>query len=565
MKTIVSYILISILFTGTLSAQSVHWQWARTSASPALTEGVAAAIDKKGDIYTVAGFYDSVIFASQSVHSALGPAMTQRTGACAVAKYTPTGALLSLKTPSLPMSLWHIEVDDQGYLYGAGELKTDTVQFRGVACLAKYDTSMQVVWIDTPSSANPNRLSQTYNMAMDASGYLYTVGVFFDTLLSFGPHVLHSHSRNGTFMTRYASDGTPLWATNIDPDTATSANVDCVAPDLSGHVYYGGVYLGSDSVRIGTTTLRGMYPQTLLGFVTQYDTAGHMIWAIGLQSSGTTVSNSNLTVQHIRTDQSGNVYVAGTYSGRSIIVGNMTIQAAGGEGAMFIAKISASGQPLWIKASSRGRTNGATSPDIAISSKGLIYGTAGVSEAEIWDGHLLGTDQGNSQDLSFVITLDLDGNFQCGQMLPYGGDDGSHLVTDTSGDAYIIGDYMDSTFTLGTDTMAPKPYGYENVFTARFDCPGSLTGISPLSGDHSLSVHPNPITDAAIVTYALPAGTTDAYIAVYDVPGRERHIYSVSPASAQISIPARDMGSGMYFCTLIAQGKAIATVKMIVE
>ena len=556
MRTYTALIVAFILFTTMSSAQSVNWQWARTS-SGTYGEGDAIALDSAGNIYAVGGFYDSISLGNQTIHSTGIPAYYRRIGSYVIAKYSPSGTLLSLMTTSLPITIWDLTIDDQGNQYTAGTMTTDTTQYRGVACLTKFNPSGQVLWTDTPVSI----FSQAVNIAKDPSGYIYTIGYYRGSAISFGSYSLNNLNKGSVFMARYTSDGSPLWAETIVTDSATSISISAIATDHSGHIYYGGTYLGSDSISIGGTTIHVRQPNVLASYVTLYDTAGHMMWAVALQSPG----GSGLTIQDIKTDQTGNAYVAGTYYGDSIVIGNMSIPASAGAGTLFVAKLDASGQPVWIKATSSGGTDGATVPEIAVSNQGQVFVSSGVSGTVVWDGHTLSTNQGNSQDLSILLTLDVNGNFLCGQMLPFGGDDGAYLIADRNGDACFVGDYMDSTWILGRDTLLAKPSGGENIFVARFNCPVSPAGINSLSQNSSLTVYPNPMTGIATATFTLPSSSGDAQIVIYDMLGRERRAYTLGNSDTEIQILAAGLSSGVYFCSLISDRQILSTKKVIIE
>ena len=73
------------------------------------------------------------------------------------------------------------------------------------------------------------------------------------------------------------------------------------------------------------------------------------------------------------------------------------------------------------------------------------------------------------------------------------------------------------------------------------------------------------MTGAASVTYTLPYSSTNAQIIVSDILGRERQTYPLSTSDTEIQIHAQGLSSGVYFCTLVADGQILTTRKMIVE
>ena len=562
MKNTAALILSILLFCTAGSAQSMNWQWARTSSGPGLAEGIAAVVDHSGDVYALGGYYDSITFDRQTVHNGITIPYQRQIGSPVIARYSTSGTLLYAKTINVPMVNSAMAMDGQGYLYTTGGLAIDTVNYHQIACLAKFDTLGQVIWIDTPTTRGSYTNSASYGMAVDASGVIYTAGGYAGGI-RFGADSLPD--RGGAFMVRYSSGGTALWARSVTTDTGTNANAGAAAADQSGHVYFGGGFLGSDSIIIEGTTIRISQANVLGGYIVKYDTAGHMLWAEALESPGSQTSNSGLTIHDMKTDQTGNLYVAGTYYGNQIRIGHTTASTSGGAGALFIAKLDPTGQAVWIEAAGSFNNSGAPKASIAVSNSGQIFASFGAGAPVVWDGVTLNTNQGNITDWSIILSLDLDGHLQCAEMLAAGGDDGAGLATDMNGGVYLVGDYMDSTFALGTDTLQPKPFGDENIFVAKFNCPSLINGIHTLSQNSSLDLYPNPMTGAASVTYTLPYSSTNAQIIVSDILGRERQTYPLSTSDTEIQIHAQGLSSGVYFCTLVADGQILTTRKMIVE
>jgi hypothetical protein len=86
---------------------------------------------------------------------------------------------------------------------------------------------------------------------------------------------------------------------------------------------------------------------------------------------------------------------------------------------------------------------------------------------------------------------------------------------------------------------------------------------------------PNPVSAAGVTFfYALPVGTTEAQIMIFDIPGRllfkdwldpTEERYPASGTWDLISLNGTPLGNGAYTFVLIADGKAVAQGKMVIQ
>lgn len=98
------------------------------------------------------------------------------------------------------------------------------------------------------------------------------------------------------------------------------------------------------------------------------------------------------------------------------------------------------------------------------------------------------------------------------------------------------------------------------------NAPKNTTGISESNtGDAFLSQNvPNPFTRTTEIRYQLPAGTQRAAIGIYDMNGKElRQIPLGAETKGAITINAAELQAGMYLYTLIVDGRAFDTKRMV--
>lgn len=76
---------------------------------------------------------------------------------------------------------------------------------------------------------------------------------------------------------------------------------------------------------------------------------------------------------------------------------------------------------------------------------------------------------------------------------------------------------------------------------------------------------PNPFAGSTAVRYELPEGTREAHIAITDMQGRPVALQPLAVGSSSTTISSAGLTPGMYIYTLVADGAAIGTRRMIVN
>lgn len=75
---------------------------------------------------------------------------------------------------------------------------------------------------------------------------------------------------------------------------------------------------------------------------------------------------------------------------------------------------------------------------------------------------------------------------------------------------------------------------------------------------------PNPFNQKTTIGYELPENVTDAFIMICDLTGKQiRKVSLTQKGQSQIEIQAGELSAGIYFYSLIADGKEVDTKKMI--
>ena len=286
-----------------------------------------------------------------------------------------------------------------------------------------------------------------------------------------------------------------------------------IAVDGSGNSYITGRFF-SPSITFGSTTLTigDMY-------VVKYDASGNVVWATGAGGTGSANGAS------IAVDGSGNVYVAGDFSGSNIIFGTDTLtNAFPGGPEIFIAKFDASGNALWAVHAGGSGTDAARS--IAVDGSGNCYVTGSFSSMTgITFGSTTLTNAG--QEDIFIAKFDASGNTLWAKSAGGSGSDiSSSICVDGSGNCYITGIYQSSSITFGSTTLTTTDgtlfvVKYNGSGTAQW-ASGGIAGPIDIAVDGSGNTYicGNFSGSATFGSTTLTgAGNTDMFIAKYNSSG----------------------------------------------
>jgi hypothetical protein len=194
---------------------------------------------------------------------------------------------------------------------------------------------------------------QANSVSVDSSGNTVVTGQYTSSSLNIyaanGTTVTfalgNSDTSTDSFLVKYDSSGTPLWARRIGGTGFQVCN--SVTTDSSGNIVVTG-YFGSGGTTIyaanGTTAVftLGIANASADLFLVKYDSSGTPLWVAMMTSSGQD------NVISVTTDSSGNIIVFG-----SCQTSPMSIGAANGsfpfqsDNGNFLVKYNSSGTPLW--------------------------------------------------------------------------------------------------------------------------------------------------------------------------------------------------------------------------
>jgi hypothetical protein len=302
---------------------------------------------------------------------------------------------------------------------------------------------------------------------------------------------LDNSGGNDVFVCKYTDTGRLLWATRIAG--AGSDQGIQVFGDSNGNVYVTGIYasspvtiFNSDGPSFGTLTNAGGNDV----FVVKYNASGIAQWATRI---GGTVNDSG---NSIAVDDSGNVYVVGTYISSPVTIFNADGPSFGtlthsGSNDAFIVKYNASGVAQWatrIAAAGSDQSRG-----IGVDGSGNVYfaGFYASSPVTIFNaggGPSFGTLTNSGAHDAFIVKYNSSGTAQWSTRIAGAGNDfANNLTVDTSGNVYLIGDYASSPVTIFNSGGGPSfgtltNSGGNDAFIVKYNSSGTAQWATRIAG-----------------------------------------------------------------------------------
>ena len=550
-----------LLFSTGIFAQNLNWQWVDGSNVTLNTnvEVLSVASDNLGNAviggYVVSG---NVIFGFDTIFG--GPAFTSF-----VTRYSSSGQVLWAK--ALPVSndvvVTYVATDPDQNVYATGASAS-------MLYLVKMSSNGNFVWIDSIPAAQHSKIN---NITCDADGNVYFTGTFVDANIIFGHDTLQGLTANYSpfnnyFVAKYSSAGAELWARTMRPfhhgNSGTGIG-SAMTTDINDHLIVGGQCY-ADSLNIGNLILHG--PTVDLsnglenGFIATYSTASNLVWAKMLSSDA-------INVTDVCADNLGNIYAYGSFEDSLYLGDSLLIARPFNTFNLFILKFNSQGDFLWGFTSYGTPGKGAPAPfAIASDKNGHLFISGGAFDTFYWRGDSIFYSYNNNysyNDSSFILQLDTGGHIICGATFKGGGDDANDLSTDPSGYVYWAGDYLFPEFIIGVDTLSAGQT-YEKAYLAKFTpCGEMINSIETIAVSVNLQVYPNPTSYAGIVKYSIANDVSDIKLQITDMLGRVVGLYLLKDKQGELNINTTCLSSGVYFCSIIANGNIMITKKMMIE
>lgn len=279
------------------------------------------------------------------------------------------------------------------------------------------------------------------------------------------------------FLSRFTAEGQWEWSTQLGGPGHDHAQG--LAVDADG-VFVGGGFKDSLVVPVFTgDTVVLVSKGADDALLARYDLDGNLLWAIGAGGTGSDHIND------LAVDAAGNVLAIGYFQGPVDFDPGPGVVHEGAEGgdAMFLWKVSPSGQLVWVRSwegsSSENGFAVAVGPADDCWTGGGYYGTLDLDPA---GGGTPVSAPGFEQN-AFLVHLDVDGIFLFGgDMGGYGSDAVVDLRVNAQGEVVAIGGYTEEgDFDPGPGTSVLAHIGGPDSFVLKVSASGDLMNAAVLA------------------------------------------------------------------------------------
>ncbi|HYD22520.1 MAG TPA: hypothetical protein VEB40_13655, partial [Flavipsychrobacter sp.] len=208
-----------------------------------------------------------------------------------------------------------------------------------------YAQAPSLIWANSFSSGG---VDEGRSIAVDADGYVYTVGNFNDTVdfdPGAGTYDLLSTDLNDIYIVKLSPSGDLVWAKSIG---GTGSDIPTqIILDGTGHLYITGQFAYKVDFDPGPDSTFLTANQNADVFVLKMDTAGNFVWA---NSFGGDFVDNGLALS---VDDAGNVYNVGQYTTNCDFdpdtSSTFVLTAQGSSPNAYIVKFDASGDFIWAR------------------------------------------------------------------------------------------------------------------------------------------------------------------------------------------------------------------------
>ena len=317
------------------------------------------------------------------------------------------------------------------------------------------------------------------SIKIDASGNRYVTGFFLGTAdfdPSMGVADLTSAGSSDIFIAKYDASGNYVWAKGMGgtgAETGYSLALDGSNVVITG--YFNGTADFDPSANTSTLTSAG----SLDIFIANYDASGNYVWA---KKIGGTSNDSGYS---LTLDGSGNVFLTGYFASTvdfdpSSTTVNLT---TAGQGDIFIAKYSSSGDYVWAK--KIGGTGTDYGLNLVLDNSGNVFVTGYFASTVDFDpsSTTVNLTSAGSNDI-FIAKYNSSGDYLWASKIGGTGSDyGYSLAWDGSGNVVLTGIFQGTVdFDPSANTSTLTSAGGNDIFIAKYSSSGTYVWAKGMGG-----------------------------------------------------------------------------------
>jgi hypothetical protein len=373
-------------------------------------------------------------------------------------------------------------------------------------------------------------------VSSDAAGNAYATGIVSNPGLF--ENIVIPCQVSDVFLAKYDTTGNLAWVTLGGGDLLDQAND--VVTDASGVSYVAGAIQTNSlhpTAQFGGVILTGKGDYDWL--LVKYDAAGNVVWA---KNGGSTAGD---TAYAVGLDPSGNVYVAGHFSG-TMTVDGVTVTSSGLFD-IFLAKYTSNGTLLWLKRA--GGTGSDIPHGLVVDSLGDVAIVGEFQNTAFFDAHSV---RASGLGDAFIAKYDSAGNnlwvHSGGSTTSFAGDPAKAIAADAANNFYVTGDYTGSATFDGLSVTNTGTSGTD-IFIAKYDNNGIIQWLHHAGGpvsDKGYSIGVDGAGNSWVSGFAgsgpgvvfdtislPPLGNEYIFLAKYDSSGAVQYVKQYAAGTGQ--------------------------------
>lgn len=482
-------ILTFLLAQQSVDAQMPSWAWAQSSSGDLHETAAAVVSDSQGNTY-VAGTFTSetASFGGISINHAGGVAgdifivKYDPNGGVEWAQ--------SIGGTSYD-EVMSVTIDDLDNIYMVGQSTSDLITFGGIVLnppnsyyemfAAKVDPSGTFLWANTIRGVGGFGYEGARAVVHDPLGFLYVSGYFVSDTVFFAQDTLVANptfgNSNDGFLLKYDDSGNQIWARGLlgtwDDD------VSSIAVDAAGSLYAVGSYRGLYTVLEADTLLNLGAVNLRTAFFAKYDSDGTLQWAQNYGGNGLASFAALVTLPSGGVELLGNVLDDDYYLG--------TIHLVGPSGRTFLAGYNPMGEPMWAVLGESGSVPKDSDENGDLYFTGSYSGgSITLGAYTLTDGGLGTAIYAYGADSTGTVKWAISATGGDGT-----NDTPHDLAVDDLGNAFCVGHFQSNQCVFGTTTAVNSSPGETEAFIAKVSGV-STTSIGSVTSEPMLLVYPNP-------------------------------------------------------------------------
>lgn len=205
---------------------------------------------------------------------------------------------------------------------------TGLIDYRGL-----HGQTIEWTWA---RSAGAEHYDQGTQIAADASGHIYACGMFRSNSITFDPFTLTKAGQRDLYLVQYNLAGQVQWA--LSEGGSGFEWPRAMTIDKQGNIILAGMFL-SPVLTFGDFTLVNKGEDDI--FLVKYTPHGDVVWAVSAGGAGYDYA------EEVVTDESGNIYMAGSFNGPAITFDETVFYGYSGDFDIYLVKYTPDGKLLW--------------------------------------------------------------------------------------------------------------------------------------------------------------------------------------------------------------------------